>query len=404
MRLLNFVNIFLTCASDLRIALLGFVSKFKKSISVLCFFLATIFSFGLGAIDSPSYALMKPTEKIVSFKSTSFNNLKNFLSSGRFNKDSAKSIIENLRSVLGANWYDQNAKITLNYMMYGGTLYIKRANFSSTNRFIQFKCQDSFCRMVKQEKFGPKLLAIKGFVSNSFDSVIRKGDIPSSLRIQAINFARSTGFNISKGSSFSFVYCPSSNKINAMFLRHPSEGRRSAIAYKVHGKTMLFSLDGRSLSVQRRAFRMPVRGRISGVFGMRLHPIARVYRMHGGMDIAAVTGTPIFAAAPGVVTFVGRNGGYGRCIIIRHGKISTLYAHLNAYARGLKVGDRIGSNKAIGTVGSSGYSTAPHLHYEVHVSGRRVNPVGYFKEARYVLSGQEKANFGKLKNSILRVG
>lgn len=120
-------------------------------------------------------------------------------------------------------------------------------------------------------------------------------------------------------------------------------------------------------------FVMPVSGRITSGFGNRMHPILGYKRMHTGVDIAAPTGTPIHAAAAGVVFSAGRRGGYGNCIILVHGSgISTLYGHCSRIA--VSAGHEVKKGQVIGYVGSTGLSTGPHLHFEKRVNGTPVSP------------------------------
>ncbi|MEE8602693.1 murein hydrolase activator EnvC family protein [Euzebya tangerina] len=123
-------------------------------------------------------------------------------------------------------------------------------------------------------------------------------------------------------------------------------------------------------------FILPVGGRISSEFGYRVHPISGSTRLHAGMDIAAGTGTPIGAAGSGTVIFTGWRGGYGNTVIVDHGGgITTLYAHQSRI--GASVGQSVSTGQVIGYVGSTGYSTGPHLHWEVRVGGSPTNPRGY---------------------------
>ncbi len=119
---------------------------------------------------------------------------------------------------------------------------------------------------------------------------------------------------------------------------------------------------------------MPIAGgRVGSGFGMRMHPILHYRRMHKGVDIGASSGTPIRAAADGVVISARRMNGYGNVIILAHGGgISTLYAHCSALLR--SEGARVKRGETIARVGSTGLSTSPHCHFEVHVGGKAVNP------------------------------
>lgn len=115
--------------------------------------------------------------------------------------------------------------------------------------------------------------------------------------------------------------------------------------------------------------------RISSGFGMRMHPIHKKWVGHKGVDYAAPSGTPIHATADGTVEFIGRQNGYGNVIILKNfGKYSTLYAHQSRFAKGLKKGDRVQQGQLIGYVGSTGWATGPHLHYEFRVNGQQRNP------------------------------
>jgi murein DD-endopeptidase MepM/ murein hydrolase activator NlpD len=121
--------------------------------------------------------------------------------------------------------------------------------------------------------------------------------------------------------------------------------------------------------------------RTASGYGFRIHPIYKIRKMHYGMDFTAPTGTEIYATADGTISFFERSRrGYGNRIIIDHGYgYKTMYAHMNDFNQIWK-GKKVKRGDVIGYVGSTGLSTAPHLHYEVHLNNKKVNPVNYYFE------------------------
>jgi murein DD-endopeptidase MepM/ murein hydrolase activator NlpD len=148
-------------------------------------------------------------------------------------------------------------------------------------------------------------------------------------------------------------------------------------------------------SAKRPLMKTPIDGaRISSGFGMRRHPVLGYSKMHKGMDFAAPRGTPVYAAGDGVIEKLGRFSSYGNYIRIRHkSDLKTAYAHLNGYKAGLKSGSRIKQGQVIGYVGTTGRSTGPHLHYEVLVSSRQVNPNSIKLPTGKALAGKDLNGF-----------
>jgi murein DD-endopeptidase MepM/ murein hydrolase activator NlpD len=117
-------------------------------------------------------------------------------------------------------------------------------------------------------------------------------------------------------------------------------------------------------------------GRLSSGYGPRYNPILKRRQMHRGIDWAAPRGTRVRAAGNGVVVEIDRSGAYGRYLRIDHGRtISTVYAHLQSYAPGMRIGRRVRQGDIIGRTGSTGRATGPHLHYEVLVANRQIDPL-----------------------------
>ena len=122
--------------------------------------------------------------------------------------------------------------------------------------------------------------------------------------------------------------------------------------------------------------RWPVRGAVNSEFGNRLSPWTKSTEFHGGLDISAGRGTPVYAPAAGTVSFAGNQGEYGNAIIVDHGQdIRSLYGHLSKIA--VKSGQTVERGAVIGYTGNTGRSSGPHLHYEILVKGRHVNPRAY---------------------------
>jgi murein DD-endopeptidase MepM/ murein hydrolase activator NlpD len=129
-------------------------------------------------------------------------------------------------------------------------------------------------------------------------------------------------------------------------------------------------------------FAMPIYGAITSGFGYRTHPIHRVSRMHTGLDIAGPNRGAVMAADGGEVIYVGWRGGYGKVVIINHGthngvNLVTLYGHLSGWA--VSSGQSVNKGQVIGYEGSTGFSTGPHLHFEIRENGTPVNPYKYLR-------------------------
>ncbi|MFT5504395.1 MAG: murein DD-endopeptidase MepM/ murein hydrolase activator NlpD [Gammaproteobacteria bacterium] len=227
----------------------------------------------------------------------------------------------------------------------------------------------------------------EGVISSSLFEAAAEAKIPERVIMDMasifgwdIDFA----LDIRKGDRFSLVY----NELYKEDVKIRS-GRILAAEFINNGKTYraiyyidpdgngdYFTETGKSM---RKAFlRSPVEfTRISSRFSnKRWHPILSKWRSHKGVDYAAARGTPIRASGDGKITFAGNKGGYGRVVIIQHGgRYTTVYGHLNKFARGARSGKKVKQGQIIGYVGSSGLATGPHLHYEFRVNGVHRNPL-----------------------------
>ena len=149
-----------------------------------------------------------------------------------------------------------------------------------------------------------------------------------------------------------------------------------AYRYELDGSADFYDHEGKSL---RKAFlKAPLSfRRISSSFSKgRYHPILKIYRPHHGLDYAAPAGTPVSAAGNGTILFAGYKGQYGKMVILRHNNgYKTYYGHLSRIGKGIKNGSRVNQGMIIGYVGSTGLSTGPHLHYEMRLNNKPVNPL-----------------------------
>ena len=168
--------------------------------------------------------------------------------------------------------------------------------------------------------------------------------------------------------------------------------------------------DIKGKSITKSLMKTPINGaRLSSSYGMRKHPILGYNKMHRGTDFAAPSGTPIMSSGSGTITRARWCGGGGNCVKIKHNSTyETIYAHMKAFAKGIKEGRKIKQGQIIGYVGSTGMSTGPHLHYEVVVNGKKVNSQRLKLPSGKVLKGDVREKFElerikiDLKLSMLR--
>lgn len=146
----------------------------------------------------------------------------------------------------------------------------------------------------------------------------------------------------------------------------------------------------------------PIDGaRLSSGFGTRKHPILGYAKAHKGVDFAAPRGTPVKAAGDGVVERASPYGSFGNYVKIRHANgYETAYAHLNGFAKGMRAGKRVDQGDIIAYVGTTGRSTGPHLHYEVHYKGQAVNPQKLKIATGVSLTGSDLARFKAERDRI----
>lgn len=232
-----------------------------------------------------------------------------------------------------------------------------------------------------------RLIKAGGIIKKTLFTTALQEGIPTDIMMKLIsNYSYDVDFqrDIQKNDSFEVLYeryydddgdTAKSGKI--IFSSLKTRGREIAMYYYKLGNGEEGYYDENGKSIKKSFLKTPVDGaRITSSFGRRKHPVLGYTKMHKGMDFGAARGTPIYAAADGIIMESRRKGSYGKYVKIRHANgYSTAYAHLKGYARGIKKGRRVKQGKVIGYVGTTGRSTGPHLHYELIKNGRQINPL-----------------------------
>ena len=249
--------------------------------------------------------------------------------------------------------------------------------------------------------------------NNLYSSAIEVKINPDTI----IEFARIFGFevdfqrDIRKNDYFKIVYekyFDESGKFiksGSILYAHMNVNGREISLYKFGSDKDYGYFDINGKSVEKALMKTPINGaRLSSPFGMRKHPILGYNKKHLGTDFAAPMGTPIMASGSGTIIRAKWCGGGGNCIKIKHNSTyETVYAHMQSFAKGIKVGKKVRQGQIIGYVGSTGMSTGPHLHYEVIVNGKKVNSQKLKLPSGKVLKNEERKLFEihRIKTDVL---
>ena len=261
-----------------------------------------------------------------------------------------------------------------------------------------FEVKENILQLNKKE------VVVKNIIKNNlYNSAIDSGIEPNII----VEFARIFGFevdfqrDIRQGDWFEILYErfeDDNNKVRetgkiiyaSMFVNGEEINLYN---FKFNKLEDFYDIKGKSIT--KSLMKTPINGaRLSSSFGMRKHPILGYNKMHRGTDFAAPSGTPIMASGSGTVTRARWCGGGGNCVKIKHNSTyETIYAHMKAFAKGIKEGRKVKQGQIIGYVGSTGLSTGPHLHYEVLVNGKKVNSQRLKLPSGKILSGEERNQF-----------
>jgi murein DD-endopeptidase MepM/ murein hydrolase activator NlpD len=211
---------------------------------------------------------------------------------------------------------------------------------------------------------------------------------------------------VQPGDSFDVLYSQDPNGDGANEVRYASLTSGGETKKYYHFQTTddgaYDYYDETGKSAKKFLVRKPVAdGFMSSPFGWRIHPLTHTSELHSGVDWAAPFGTPIFAAGNGVIEEIGPRGGYGRYVKIKHADgYETAYGHMTAFARGLEIGSRVRQGQVIGFVGSTGVSTGSHVHFEILINERFVDPMKVKLPRGRVLDGATLAQFEKDRGQL----
>lgn len=337
-----------------------------------------------------------------------------------FNRDETQAAINALKAHYNPRHIGKGQKIKLTFLPQrsgrnvGSLLGIDFAPDYARNIVIRRNQSGDFAASVDKKRFSTQLSYKEAVIRHSLFVAGKRAKVPNSILVELIRaYSWDVDFqrDIHPRDSFEVFY----ERFNDEDGTQVYAGEIKYAVLKTNGRTLKIyrytTKDGttdyfneKGKSARKALLRTPIDGaRLSSGFGRRRHPILGYNKMHRGVDFAAPRGTPIYAAGDGIIKRIGRNGGYGRYIRIRHNRRhSTAYAHLYRFAHGLKRGKRVRQGQVIGYVGTSGRSTGPHLHYEILRAGRQVNPMRIRMPSGRQLAKSDLARFKTAKTFIDR--
>lgn len=334
-----------------------------------------------------------------------------------FSKDDAHASIEALKKIHDLKSLKVGQEITVRYKHEGAKPTLLALDYKpSGEQTISLTRNETGELVAKKATVELKkvLKRIQGQISSSFYSSALKKGVPATFvkeAISALSYDINWQSDSKAGDSYDFVFevyeDPDGNVVKVGALKYASfspHGTKKQI-YRFQptsGSAGYYNQDG--TSVVKALLQTPLdpsKMRITSKFGVRRHPIRGYCKKHQGIDFGAPTGTPIKASGDGVVVKAGFNGNYGNYVLIKHnGEYSTAYAHMKKI--NVKAGARVTQGQIIGSVGTTGLSTGPHLHYEVIRGGVQINPAGMKLLPTAKLSGKDISLFKQIKADVDR--
>ncbi len=295
----------------------------------------------------------------------------------------------------------------------GGQLMLFRYLVSDENLVTLTRVSDRFQVGEQPAALESRQIMRSGKIEGSLFGATDAADVPdriASEMAEALSGDIDFHKDLRRGDHFSVVYeafyldgqlVKTGRLLAAEFINQ--DKHYQAIYFKdAQGHEGYFNQDGQSL---KRAFLkspMPFSRISSGFSGARFHPVLQRWRAHKGIDYAAPTGAPVRAVADAKVEFLGRQGGYGNLIVLKHqGAYSTAYGHLSRYGKGLRRGASVSQGQVIGYVGSTGLATGPHLHYEFRINNVQKNPLALKLPTSYPLDSRSRALFASRAQPLI---
>jgi murein DD-endopeptidase MepM/ murein hydrolase activator NlpD len=262
-----------------------------------------------------------------------------------------------------------------------------------------------FDTTVIEKKLTNVTMAKQGVITGSLVGAAKRAGVPASVvqdMIRIYSFSVDFQRDLQEGDKFEVMYGAKVDDKGDVYGSGEMTYARLTLSGKDYpiyryedatGHVDYYKPDG--TSNRRGLIKTPINGaRMSSGFGMRRHPILGYSKMHKGVDFAAPTGTPIYAAGDGVILKAGWFGSYGKYVRISHaGALGTAYGHMSRIANGIRPGIRVKQGQVIGYVGTTGRSTGAHLHYEVLMNGGQMNPNSVKVPTSAQLAGKEMQKF-----------
>lgn len=324
----------------------------------------------------------------------------------------AASEVHEIIQAMGKNFNPRSLKVGQDVQMHFEPHEDEEGAYKLTDLKIQInplktvtvkRTGNDFAAEVEEKEVKPVVLAQKTVIKNSLYGSAALAGIPKSVVANAIKiYSQNVDFqrDVHSGDSLEVMY--ESHQTEDGYVAETGEvlyarltlAGRTIPLYRYEsedGSVDYYGPNGESM--KKTLMKTPIDGaRMSSGYGMRRHPVLGYSKMHKGMDFAAPTGTPIYAAGDGVVKKAGRFSSYGNYIRIRHtSELDTAYAHLSKMS--VRDGQRVKQGQVIGYVGTTGRSTGPHLHYEILVANKHVDPRGVNLPTGQALAGRDLKKF-----------